>query len=127
MLAAIGALRARGIKLAVVTNSFSEDVAGWDQSPLRQFFDVATFSCAVGLAKPDPKIYLLACQALQLPPTRALFIGDGGDDELAGARAAGLSASRALWFVSRWPNTRVTRADSGLWRPVDVVQAAIAA
>jgi HAD superfamily hydrolase (TIGR01509 family) len=123
VLAAVGTLRARGIKLAVVTNSFPEDVAGWDRSPLGQLFDLAIVSSAVGLAKPDPRIFLLACDLLRVSPAGTLFIGDGEGDELAGARAAGLSASRALWFVSRWPNTGVTRADSGLWRPADVVGA----
>jgi HAD superfamily hydrolase (TIGR01509 family) len=125
VLAAIGTLRARGFKLAVVTNSMPEDVAGWDSSPLSPFFDVATFSCSVGLAKPDPKIYLLTCQELRVSPDGALFIGDGGDDEIAGARAAGLAACRALWFVSGSPNSTVTRASPGLWRTADVVHATI--
>jgi len=127
VLAAIDALRARGIKLAVVTNSFAEDVAGWDSSPLRSCFDVTVFSCAAGLAKPDPEIYLLACRELHLPPGRALFVGDGGDDELAGARAAGLDTCRALWFLSRWPHATLARDDPGLWHAADVVHAAIAA
>lgn len=127
LLAAINALRARGLKLAVVTNSFAEDVAGWDSSPLRSLFDVTLFSCAAGLAKPDPEIYLLACRELRVPPGRALFIGDGGDDELAGARTAGLRACRALWFLSRWPHAAVPRDEPGLWHAADVLHAAIAA
>ena len=127
LLTAIDALRARGLKLAVVTNSFAEDVAGWDNSPLRLCFDVTVFSCAAGLAKPDPEIYLLACRELHLPPSRALFIGDAGDDELAGARAADLDTCRALWFLSRWPHATLARDDPGLWHAADVVHAAIAA
>jgi len=50
VLAALGALRTAGVKLAVVTNSFAEDVAGWDSSPLRPFFDVTLVSCALGRA-----------------------------------------------------------------------------
>jgi HAD superfamily hydrolase (TIGR01509 family) len=124
VLAAIGSLRARGLKLAVVTNSFAEDVAGWGRSPLRSSFDVTVFSCAVGFAKPDPRIYLLACRELQVPPGRALFIGDGADDELSGARTAGLRACRALWFLSRWPHATVSPSEPGLWHATDVVHAA---
>jgi HAD superfamily hydrolase (TIGR01509 family) len=127
LLAAIGALRARDVKLAVVTNCFAEDVAGWGTSPLRSLFDVTVFSYAAGLAKPDPEIYLLACQELDVPPGRALFIGDGGDDELRGAQTAGLRTYRALWFLSRWPHATVARDDPGLWHAADVVDAAIAA
>jgi putative hydrolase of the HAD superfamily len=78
VLATIEALRGRGLKLGLITNCFAEDVVGWDSSPLYSFFDVALFSCAVGLAKPDPQIYLLACRELHLLPAHALFIGDGG-------------------------------------------------
>jgi HAD superfamily hydrolase (TIGR01509 family) len=127
VLAAVGTLRVEGLKLAVVTNSFAEDAAGWGRSPLGSLFDVAVFSCAAGLAKPDPEIYLLACRELQVPPGRALFIGDGADDELSGARAAGLHACRALWFLSRWPHATVTPSEPGLWHATDVVHAAMAA
>ncbi len=95
--AAVDGLRARGFKLAVVSNCFAEDVAGWDDSPLRDSFNATIFSCAAGFAKPDAETYRLACRELQVSPGRALFIGDGADDELAGARAAGLSACRAVF------------------------------
>jgi len=36
---------------------------------------------------------------LQAQPTTTLFVGDGADDELAGAERAGLRALRATWFV----------------------------
>jgi putative hydrolase of the HAD superfamily len=127
VLAAIDALRGRGVKLAMVTNSFAEDVAGWDGSPLRSLFDVKLCSYAAGLAKPNREIYLLACRELHVPPHRALFIGDGGDDELDGARSAGLQTCRALWFLSRWPHATLAQDEPGLWHAADVVQAAIAA
>jgi len=127
VLAVLGGLRARGVKLALVTNSFAEDVAGWEESPLRAYFDVVVFSCVVGLAKPDPNIYLLACQELHVLPACALFIGDGGDDEIAGALAAGLSACRALWHVPRWERAAVARDAPGLWHPADVLHAALGA
>ena len=127
ILAAVDALRARGLKLAVVTNSFAEDVAGWDSSPLRSLFDVTLFSCAAGVAKPDPEIYLRACRDLHVPADRALFIGDGGDNELDGARTAGLRAYRALWYLSRSPHVALARDEPGLWHAADVVHAAIAA
>ena len=127
VLAAVGELRRRGLKLAVVSNAFQEDVAGWPGSPLRPFFDVTLFSCTSGLVKPDPEVYLAACRALGVIPQRALFVGDGADEELEGASAAGLAAFRALWFASRWPQTTIRRDDPGLWRVSQVVDEAIAA
>jgi putative hydrolase of the HAD superfamily len=127
VLAAIDALRARGLKLAVVTNSFAEDVAGWDGSPLRPYFDIMLCSSVIGLAKPNPEIYLLACRELRVSPGRALFIGDGADKELDGARSAGLNASRALWFLSRWSHAILAPDEPGLRHAADLVEAAIAA
>jgi FMN phosphatase YigB (HAD superfamily) len=56
------------------------------------------FSYAVGFVKPEPGIYLEAAQRLGVDPVNAVFIGDGGDDELAGAERAGLQAAQATWF-----------------------------
>jgi putative hydrolase of the HAD superfamily len=91
---------------------------------LGPLFDVTVFSCAVSLAKPDPEVYLLACRELDVPPSETLYVGDGADDELVGARTAGLSAHRALWFLSRWPQFRQAPDDAGLWRITDVLDLA---
>jgi len=124
VLATMEALRARGLRLALVTNSFREDVAAWDSSPLHPFFDVALFSCVAGLAKPDPQVYLLACRELALRPPHVLFIGDGGDDELGGARRAGLLARQAIWFSGTRRRPTVAADDPGLGHASDVVSVA---
>jgi len=126
MQAAVGELRRRGLKLGVITNTLPEDVVGWERSPLQPLFDVTVFSCAVGLAKPDPEIYRVACRALEVLPQHALFIGDGVD-EVAGARLAGLAANRALWYASKLPKAGVKGDDPGLRRIRQVVDAALAA
>lgn len=64
------------------------------------------FSFTEGVAKPDPEIYLRALHRLGVQPEAAIFIGDGGDNELAGAEEAGLRAFRATWFLTRWPQFR---------------------
>ncbi|HEY8030652.1 MAG TPA: HAD family hydrolase, partial [Gaiellaceae bacterium] len=50
------------------------------------------FSSAVGLRKPDPQIYRLACERLGVEPHESVFVGDGGNDELAGAERVGMRA-----------------------------------
>ena len=75
-----------------------EDVTAWPTCVLAEWFDAALFSFEIGLAKPDPAIYLEAVECLGAEPADALFIGDGGDDELAGAERAGLRAVQATWF-----------------------------
>jgi putative hydrolase of the HAD superfamily len=46
----------------------------------------------VGIAKPDPAIFLLACEALGETPGDCLYVGDHEQDDLFGATRAGLRA-----------------------------------
>ena len=92
-----------GVGLAVISNGFEEDVLGWWHCSLAHEFSCAVFSCAERIAKPDPEIYLRAVSRLAVDPATAVYIGDGGDDELVGAERAGLRAYRAAWFVRNSP------------------------
>ena len=74
----------------------------WSESGLAARVHCAVFSFDVGLAKPDPAIYLEAAGRLGLAPAATVFIGDGAGHELNGATQAGLRAFRALWFLARW-------------------------
>jgi putative hydrolase of the HAD superfamily len=93
-------LRDDGMKLGLVSNCTEEEVRGWNKSELAPFFDQVLFSYQVGMAKPDIRIYELACEQLSVTPEEAVFIGDGGSDELNGANQAGLQALQAIWFQS---------------------------
>jgi putative hydrolase of the HAD superfamily len=106
ILTTIEHLRHRGLRLAVVSNCFAEDITAWPQCALASLFDCTVFSCEVGLAKPDPAIYLEATRRLGVDVSDTWFIGDGQDEELSGATQAGLRAFRALWFLKRWPHYR---------------------
>lgn len=94
----LGQLRECRIKLAVVSNCFAEDVAGWPDCAAASFFDASVFSFDVGAAKPEPKIYAEALRRVGVASAEALFVGDGGDDELLGAERAGIRAAQATWF-----------------------------
>jgi HAD superfamily hydrolase (TIGR01509 family) len=94
-------LHARRIRLGVISNGFAEDVSPWSTWPLAREFECRIFSCEAGLAKPDPEIYRTAMRELGVEAATTVYIGDGGDDELAGAERAGLRAFRATWFSGR--------------------------
>jgi putative hydrolase of the HAD superfamily len=106
VLGVVGQLRSRGLRLGVVSNCFAEDVLTWPQCSLAPHFACTVFSFEVGLAKPDPEIYLEATHRLGVDTADTWFIGDGMHEELSGAERAGLRAFRALWFLRRWPNFR---------------------
>lgn len=92
-------LAGRHIRLGVISNGFKEDVLPWSDCSLAPAFQCAVFSCDEGVAKPDPEIYLRALHRMGVQPDATVYIGDGGDNELAGAAQAGLRACRATWFV----------------------------
>ncbi|MDE6419370.1 MAG: HAD family hydrolase [Lachnospiraceae bacterium] len=83
-------LKAENIKLGLISNADCIDCKYWEQSPLFPYFDDAIFSCDVGLLKPDRQIYELAMQRLDVSPEDCLFVGDGGSNELCGAKEAGM-------------------------------------
>jgi putative hydrolase of the HAD superfamily len=97
--AMVGRLRAQGIFLGVVSNGFAEDVAPWSTCELARHFACAAFSCQTGTAKPEPAIYRGALSALGVPADAAIYVGDGADNELAGALSVGLRIAAARWFV----------------------------
>ena len=83
-------LRRRGVCLGLITVCGEEVPALWSETPFAGRFDTEIFSCRVGLMKPDPRIYLLASEQLGVEPEACLFVGDGANDELAGAERVGM-------------------------------------
>jgi putative hydrolase of the HAD superfamily len=91
---ALDSLRIDGHPLALISNATSDTAEAWQYSPLADRFDVVVFSCDVGVAKPDPAIYLTATDRLGTDPADCVYVGDGADGELAGAAAVGLTTLR---------------------------------
>ena len=84
------ALRADGLKIALVSDWTHELADQWEDLILAEFFDASVFSCYEGTRKPDPKLFLAAANRLGVLPETCLYIGDGGGDELAGSSAVGM-------------------------------------
>lgn len=90
VLDALAQLKAEGYGIGLITDCSSELPDLWPSTPFAPLVDVAVFSCQVGVRKPDPKIYRLACQRLGVALQNCLYIGDGGSRELTGAAAVGM-------------------------------------
>ena len=92
MLEAIRRLRARRFHVGALTNNWRREGPQDDVIPhaLKCHFDVFIESRVVGLRKPDPKIYVLACRELGVPPERTAFLDDIGGN-LKPARALGMT------------------------------------
>ena len=92
MLEAIRRLRAHGLRVGALTNNWRREGPENDVMPrhLRDHFDAFIESRVVGLRKPDPRIYLLACRELGVEPARTAFLDDIGGN-LKAARALGMA------------------------------------
>jgi putative hydrolase of the HAD superfamily len=84
-------LREMGYRLGLISNCGEDEAKPWPESPLAPLFDAVLFSCEVKLKKPDRRIYELCAQRLGVEPAECLYVGNGGSDELAGARRAGMT------------------------------------
>ncbi len=78
-------LRQRGVPTAVVSN------IGWDLRPvfkfhgLAQYIDFFVLSYEIGVMKPDPRIFHVACDELGLAPDSVLMVGDDRDADTGAA------------------------------------------
>jgi putative hydrolase of the HAD superfamily len=91
MIAAIRAIRARGLRVGALTNNWvaEEPAASRLGQELRGLFDAFVESAVVGLRKPDPRIYRHACDELGVSPEASIFLDDIGAN-LKAARALGM-------------------------------------
>jgi len=85
-------LKSQGCRIGLISDCSAEIPSIWGDSPFDPLVDVAVFSCSVGLTKPDPVIYRLATDQLEVAPGECLYVGDGSSRELTGAAAVGMDA-----------------------------------
>lgn len=89
----LAALRERGYALGVISDGLA--VKQWDKIirlGLEHFFDAVVVSEAVGVEKPDRRIFGLALKRFSLKPVQTAYVGDRLDKDVAGAKAAGMVA-----------------------------------
>ncbi|MFG1610047.1 HAD family hydrolase [Actinoplanes sp. NPDC049265] len=91
---ALTALRTRGLSTAVISDCTHELPAFLPSLPVAGLLDASVFSVEVGVCKPDPRIYLTACERLGVRAEECVYVGDGGSRELTGAAAVGMTAVR---------------------------------
>lgn len=85
-------VRARGFRTGLLTNNAREFEEFWvPLLPLEELFDDVVDSSAVGLRKPDPRIYELSLERLGVAAAAAVFVDDAPGNVL-GAQAVGMRA-----------------------------------
>lgn len=93
-----------GYRLAIVSNSHRYGDARWLRNKIAdlgwsQYFDVVissggllSNSAAGGLHKPDPEIYYRALNFMNVPPHKAVFLGDSYRCDVIGPKNIGMQA-----------------------------------
>lgn len=105
--ALLEALRSRGFKLGLVSNTASPK---WLLEPIlerqgiAERVDEVVLSSEVGKRKPHPAIFEAALRRLEVDARDTLFVGDRLDADVLGASRVGMKTVQAVWF----------RADEGV-------------
>jgi putative hydrolase of the HAD superfamily len=93
----LGALVATGVRLGVVSNADGLVASRLAEVELLQVgpgpgaaVECVIDSGAVGVMKPDPRIFVLALDAMGLTPSECWYVGDTPGIDVVGARRAGL-------------------------------------
>jgi len=106
----LAGLRARGYKLAMITNGFAETHREKIVLlTLESAFDEILIADEVGMLKPDPQIFRLAAERLGVAPERCAMVGDRYERDISGALEAGM--------FTVWMNVRNEAVPAGAAAP----------
>lgn len=99
MLAALDAVRAAGYRTACLTNNVAGEHASAERSEriaaIMARFDAVVESSKVGVRKPEPRFYEIACELLGVEPASCVFLDDLGIN-LKPAAAMGMTTIKVV-------------------------------
>ena len=99
-------LREMGVQTAIISNCSSEEVNVLKESEIYKYFDEVILSYEVHMKKPDSCIYEEASKRSGVCLEECIFVGDGGSNELVGAKNVGMKAIQAKWYTNHHPRKR---------------------
>ena len=86
-------LRQRGYKIGIITNgSALMQNRKLDVTGLRPYLDLTLVSEDEGIHKPNPELFRRAAERLCVTPENCVFVGDHPQNDVGGAKAAGMQA-----------------------------------
>lgn len=83
-------LRGRGLKLGLAANQPHTTLGVLDEAGIGQYFDHREVSGSHGFRKPDVRLFLRACEDLEVAPEECIMVGDRIDNDVAPARLLGM-------------------------------------
>ena len=91
-------LRELGYPMVLVSNFYGNISTVLEDFGVARFLSDIIESAVVGVRKPDPRIFLLGCKALGLPPENVLVVGDSYAKDIVPSLKAGC---KAVWIKGR--------------------------
>ncbi len=101
-------LRSDGYRLGLISNAADDPNTQTlvDKLGAREYFDLIISSAAAGIRKPNPRIFQIGLESMNLTPNRAVMVGDTLGADILGAKHAGIFS---IWLTRR-ANTAANRA-----------------
>lgn len=90
MVAVLDAVQSAGLATACLTNNVTGEFGRPEIEAVMQRFDVVVESSKLGVRKPEPRIYEIACELLGVAPDECVFLDDLGIN-LKPAKAMGMT------------------------------------
>ncbi len=93
-------LKSRGYQLGLISNTSDDgNVQGiLDRWGLRPYFGYVITSAALGIRKPDPRIFQVTLEHFQIQPQAAAMVGDMLNADVLGANQMGIYS---IWITRR--------------------------
>lgn len=89
-------LRTSGLKLGIISNFYGNVQALCDEFAMTPHLEFIFDSAVIGMKKPDPKLFQLALEKLNVPANETAFIGDSFERDILPAKALGM---KTFWLV----------------------------
>jgi HAD superfamily hydrolase (TIGR01662 family) len=97
------ALREQGYRLALISNAADDnDVQTLvDKANIRAYFDLILSSAAIGIRKPNARVFTFALKQMESRNSKAVMVGDTLGADILGAQNAGITS---IWITRRADN-----------------------
>ena len=96
----LSTLQEQGYRLAIISNAAdNNDVQTLvDNTNIRPYFDLILSSAAIGIRKPNPRIFEIALEKMGILNSQAAMVGDTLGADILGAQNAGIYS---IWITRR--------------------------
>jgi putative hydrolase of the HAD superfamily len=84
-------LKERGVLTGVISNASRDLSENCQELGLMPYLDLVLTSQEAGAIKPDPRIFVVALNKLDVRAEEAIYVGDQYEADVLGARGAGIS------------------------------------